>query len=563
MKKKLVVASKFRTRFPYYDALVMDLIPYTNTSGWSHGIPSNNKYFWLNDIEDMVKELRNYEKDIMMHKQGAKQAMDDFTTSRIQFVVKNAHTARKYYDWASETAGKLQKEKKEMKIQRYYAIKERLRELGHVEKDIEYIKTMSAVAKDAELTDRSWSRIRTAVEAEVNKWKGERIARERKPLIESRKTVIKQVYSEYRKALVPTQWAYHPDISQVYTFEDFAALINDPSDSTLTRQHCHEALQSLPSYVKTFNEKKMATLLSLVCQKDDSSSGNNGDDILNLGRTRLDLATSVFQCSSYACNNQGPLIAWQSPIYHTCAGYFHGYSRCEDLMPVFKFNDRGSKAVEALAVLLGLDAHTATPTDYDRIDARFVCLNCKVLTRSGIHGRETFAWRDCVAHFVLERLVRDVDHTTPNWKLLAPEETRDIMRREKAQRDPAENEKAWSCNHCANNFDNFAQHEHVISHLRMMHGKASPVDGVDFFYDQRRRRLSRLPIMFGDVISQGKKRDSQGKKGDSQACKKQNYRCRLCRDNRQFILEGVQMHLKAKHNVTDPTIGSHIEQISG
>jgi hypothetical protein len=242
--------------------------------------------------------------------------------------------------------------------------------------------------------------IRAVIEAHVNERKAKRVAREREPLVESRKIVVKQVYTDYKKTLVPTQWAYHPGDNQVYKFKDFAALINNPSNAILGPQHCHSALQKLPSLVNAFNEEKKSVLLSLLNNREGTSSGSNSDNAVDPGRSCLDVATSIFQCTTPGCQSrQKPLIAWQRAICHTCdghRGYAYGYSSRGTSGPEFKFSERGSKAVESLAMLLELNVLTAVPADYDRKAARFVCSHCNTHTRSGIHGHETMTWRDCV-----------------------------------------------------------------------------------------------------------------------------------------------------------------------
>lgn len=240
------------------------------------------------------------------------------------------------------------------------------------------------------------------VEAEVNKQKVERIARERKQLIDSRKQVVKDIYSSYKKKLVPTQWAYHPQDDQVYDFEGIAALINDPSASNIEPSHHREALEKLPSLIEAFNEEKRAILLSLVTRKDSSSDISN-DIAGTSSSTCLELATSIFQCSTVGCQlRERPLIACQRAICHSCdahrgRGYGYHYNLLPTLTPAFTFSNRGSTAVESLAVLLALDARAAVPADYDRKAARFVCLNCTLLSRAGIHGRDALTWRDCVS----------------------------------------------------------------------------------------------------------------------------------------------------------------------
>ena len=57
--------------------------------GWAHGYASKSKFYWVDDIYAMVKELGKYQKDVKLRKRGAKQALDDFKKSRIEFVAAN------------------------------------------------------------------------------------------------------------------------------------------------------------------------------------------------------------------------------------------------------------------------------------------------------------------------------------------------------------------------------------------------------------------------------------------------------------------------------------------
>jgi hypothetical protein len=140
-------------------------------------------------------------------------------------------------------------------------------------------------------------------------------------------------------------------------------------------------------------------LLQLIRLNHDNSSPNNNDTANAFDHTCLDLAVSVFQCSNRNCQGLNrPIIAGQRAICHSCSvgSRFHGYGN-KPLEPVFVFSDRGSQAVESLAVLLGLDTRTALPAHFDTKVARFVCLHCNSSTHAGIHGRKALTWRDCVS----------------------------------------------------------------------------------------------------------------------------------------------------------------------
>jgi hypothetical protein len=71
----------------------------STAGGWAQGYASKSKYYWVDDIYDIVKELGKYQKDVKMRKRGAKQALDDFTEARIEFVAKNAAVSGYYINF--------------------------------------------------------------------------------------------------------------------------------------------------------------------------------------------------------------------------------------------------------------------------------------------------------------------------------------------------------------------------------------------------------------------------------------------------------------------------------
>jgi hypothetical protein len=250
------------------------------------------------------------------------------------------------------------------------------------------------------------------MESEVNRRKMQRLARERKLLVDSRQQVARQMYSDYKRTVVPMEWAYHPHDSHVIKFTSFAALIDNPSYSHIEPRDCHAALQKLPDDINAFNEKKRRLLADLLLAPIPPSetmpwwagSLTAKDNIT--APTALDcvnLATSVFQCSALLCESrQGPLVGGQSAICHSCPPTNLGYECASSLRhapqeSTFHFSDRGSKAVQSLATLLDLDIRNATPADFDRRAARFTCLHCPILRYQGILGRAALTWRECVS----------------------------------------------------------------------------------------------------------------------------------------------------------------------
>jgi hypothetical protein len=91
----------------------------------------------------------------------------------------------------------------------------------------------------------------------------------------------------------------------------------------------------------------------------------------------------------------------------------------------------------------------------------------------------------------------------------------------------------------------------AIHLCKYRHGNTSPVEGVDFFYDQRRSRTPRIPVIYGNVVVKVAPVKQQQPQGA--------YRCMHCGGSRQFIFNGVTSHLRDKYisilqyhfNVTD------------
>lgn len=220
-----------------------------------------------------------------------------------------------------------------------------------------------------------------------------RLARERISLIESRKRAIEQVYSAYKKTLVPSQWAYLPNVEYIYTFEGFVDLIEDPSDSKLEVHQFQKALQNLPGLVEARNNAKKATLSNLLPLVGGGGETSKRPDI-------LDLATSVFQCKTSGCHSSlKPLIGWRRASCHSCINWY-SWSTYRTLEPSYQFSKKGSQAVRALAALLKLNPLTALPEDLDGQLARFGCLDCASTHSSGYHGRTALTWRECVGNSI-------------------------------------------------------------------------------------------------------------------------------------------------------------------
>lgn len=208
---------------------------------------------------------------------------------------------------------------------------------------------------------------------------------ERESLIASRKRIIAKMYSDYKKALVPTQWAYHPPLEALYELDGLARLIDDPIDSEIDIEVWTHAFNQLPAFVESLNEQKKAILLSLLPVVDGRTACNEES---------LNLATAIFQCTTSTCDHRNkPFIGWQCALCHSCHDY-----RLKPAEPVYQFSRQGASIVRAIGGLLGLNMTRATPQDFDLKAARFLCLTCLPCKASNLFGRQALTWREAVCY---------------------------------------------------------------------------------------------------------------------------------------------------------------------
>ncbi|KAF7984914.1 hypothetical protein HWV62_10935 [Athelia sp. TMB] len=499
--------------------------------GWSHGHSSNSKFFWNQDVIDMCEQLGSYQKNVSLRKRGAKKALDDFVAARIQLVEQTAKDAEKYKLWTRESTESVRREKQARSDKRQNDIKERLVTLGHDPRDIR-LWNLPGVNRDTELTERGWNMIRKEIEAEVNSEREIRIAKERAPITEGRKAVVRKVYKEFKATLVPISWANYPTPEVVFHLECFSSLINDPSDEPLDIEHCRRALEQLPQQVDTLNAEKTAVLLSLITKHEQEIAMEGVEDAHLQGgfRPSLDLATSIFSCHtcSLSCT---PILTGPDALHHCCSIRQYGRSAKCPRIPGYKFATDIARAIVKLASLLQLDPRSTKSTDLDQLDARFVCTACPQRRESGYEGKKAMSWRNCLTH---AQSYYGTQHHS--WELLAPKDCDEVKIRERVLPDPAEAESQWSCNLCPKYLEATTPLMFVIQHLKEDHEKHQPTEGIDFFHDQQHPRKQRISVMSGTLVAPSAPKGPPPK----------DHKCKHCAGTRKFDILGANCHIKAK-----------------
>ncbi|KAJ6460239.1 hypothetical protein C8R45DRAFT_1180335 [Mycena sanguinolenta] len=183
------------------------------------------------------------------------------------------------------------------------------------------------------------------------------------------------------------QHAYYPPPHTIHTFPPFVALLNQDSDEflSLTDPKFSEAFADAPTLIEAWENEMQTHLVTLL-------PGAHTGEKLNF--RLLERATSVFTVCKTNARSSDLAIGWAEPRAHL--HWFQG--RPQPAIPngpLVMFNPHGSAVAAELATLLGMDPKTATVTDMDKTNERFVCGNCPLGPQD---LRPVMRWRDCVLH---------------------------------------------------------------------------------------------------------------------------------------------------------------------
>lgn len=298
-----------------------------------------------------------------------------------------------------------------------HSIEARFIALGYLSCDLSIVRHSHEADNETELTDRSksrrkapiscwanfhyyhrvvWGRIRPILEPKVIESKQRRIAKERREVIQSRQRVVEKLYNDYKKTLIPSQVAYLPRSFDLFQIAEFAALLNEESNSALQEADFVEQMEKLLEHIVRWREQKQLQLMELLPAANRIFPSASGHSTSNIDC--LALATSVFTCDCRDMLNTPYFhFSWNEAVSHGCATREYGlYGPQIPTNTKLNFTPRGSMAAAFTVKLLGLDEWRAVPSDLDKSDARFVCLDCPVRTRSAMMGRPAMSWRACV-----------------------------------------------------------------------------------------------------------------------------------------------------------------------
>ncbi|KAF8878931.1 hypothetical protein BD779DRAFT_1171205 [Infundibulicybe gibba] len=471
-KQNLVPAVKFEKVFPDYDASIMDMIPYTRSGGWRprRSPQSPGKFFWASDVERIASEWAALQRDIHMYARGARAKAAAYRKQRIDEAARIAEHADICDEWLRQVSWKARTEARDKQMARFTEIQERLLALGYDDQDIHYSAfERPSFQKDVEFTDQFWAHIRPKVVLLVESRRDGRLERERAVLRLQRITILQPLYREYAKSLVPMQWCYLPNIYELADFPAVKDIVDADSSITVSSSSFQPVIAQLPTLIPEWISAKRARIISML--EPPPPGTVDPDDPLNL-------ATSVFECISNSCHRgsswwsgrpKQALISWEAIAGHSCqvTNNFVSASHNPTNLGISRL---GANTASLLVRAAGLDPLSATAAEMDALDLRFACLECPLLVPQ-FRSKAGYPWKSAVEHGMT------TEHA--QWYKMSTEEAQRIKQNE---RDTSGNQSAWTCNHCADHFNNWRSKQAVNQHLYEIHQITSPKEPSDLFW---------------------------------------------------------------------------------
>ncbi|KAH9919310.1 uncharacterized protein B0H18DRAFT_638922 [Fomitopsis serialis] len=483
-KRKLVEIGNLHRRFPSVRPVVLELIPYTT----DHVLPGK-KYYWDADIKAMAKIYGDYKRNIDLRKANAKTALQKYRDQRVEHVQEVIKYEKKCRTWLNGFESHLGDEIEERRNQRYNLIAQRFLDLGYEWRDIHVMQDRPESKYDGTLTEQVWERIGPVLQLDIEIARCKRLDKVEASTIKARKALVENLYYGYKLTLRPIEWVHLPPPGFVYTIPAFRSLIYTNLDVPLEAAACKEAAQRLPEYISAFHDSLKARLLRSMADSHASTTGaRTSTRPLGDTDTLLSLATSVFSLTSttaclersFGFDDLTAQLAYRDQAGLLSTSFWvtmHDSEEGEIAGHTLKHDVLGSKTVEALIAVLGLDPETAQAEDLDRMGTRFLCGNCQSMGWLARLTDHAFNWRGAVLHCVQ---VHDAAPEAQTWRILTPDE-RKIVRRAEDTHDPALR-FMWSCNHCTDYAEILLSRSAVQSHVREEHDIAEPEEDVDFFH---------------------------------------------------------------------------------
>lgn len=287
-----------------------------------------------------------------------------------------------------------------------------------------------------------------------------------------RRRILFARYKDFKRTLQPSQWKYLPRTLEIAAFEPFSRHIEADVGVEVDQTTFDDAFLELPNLLATVAEQRKITLRTLI----DGTPKGDGE----IGVDPLDLATSVFKCDDD--HSMQYVFGWDDIASHHCRTemdgtnwtYYNPQPKPKTAPVEFKYSPELAKVVRILAQLAGLDAATATPTEFDEKNLRFGCDYCTMFKQSGQYYRFGYSWRNLVnfpfCYGVGTNGPQQAIHleagshnTDLRITVLSDDVANELKQCERNDRKWAANQ--WTCSHCPEYFSDLQSRQTIERHL--------------------------------------------------------------------------------------------------
>ncbi|KAF6746721.1 hypothetical protein DFP72DRAFT_620029 [Ephemerocybe angulata] len=540
-KDRYMVHSKFKTKYPDLDNEILNYIPSTHVGPWANGYSSNSKYYWEADIPAAAEEWETLEHAAAMGSAAAKRIFTEWKDDRARWIENILEDARVYHQWDGGriSLAELNRER------RLEGATSRLLQLGYQRGDIEgaiSVQTDGIITGNPDVTDTIWAKLKLKLEPLVVKEKIRRLSREMADVVNSRKTLLKNMYDGFLSTLRPLERYQCPPAPFLRILPEVSALIN-AEDAVVTAQDFQPIITNMAEHLTKYQGDFHASVIATI-------PASERDGVAN----PLDLAKFAFSCqaaSQWGHNTCSKFLAgWETIASHPCVNQwrFNETILEANIAHQVTYNPTTSAIASSLIRIVGLDPKTARIADMEQRNGRFVCGSCRVSNNITVHN-----WGSAVKHGC--PVYRGQTPCPAVFRLATPEETAKAQAATLAifERDG----RVWSCNLCGAHTElhNCLKKPDILEHLKTQHAITEPQILQDYFLNRKCDDICDKPLVLNipKVPKVPKVANPKVNKGASN--KAHDCRCLQCPHgggNRRFIMEGVIMHLKAKHGVASP-----------
>ncbi|KAF9534027.1 hypothetical protein CPB83DRAFT_902697 [Crepidotus variabilis] len=541
----LVSTTKVKKLYPRINETTLEMLPYLKKNA------SQNKWYWDDDIKEMLVKIAKLNTDIRKRVPEAQNAMKEFTKVRRATIKRLTQIKATWINFEIDYQEARYERENDLGEKRLELIQERFVALGYQIEDLIFLDGFSVCTRPSELTDRAWQSIRKDLEPAIIHNREERLEWSQQHLRCERRKLIDERYAEFRRSIPSKEWKYLPRTLDICLLEPFAKLVTSKSTVKISAKTLDEPFKSLSKLLKTVDAELQDHLLELLPGSKAMKTKTRASTSTVL--KQLNLAHSMFQCQQRQYSPCSWLIGWDAISSHHCNEENEGLrfaAKTFTYQRRIAYSSRASTFADLVINAAGLDPMNATVQDMDQLDLRFAC-NCVTYPKQA----PGYQWQALIEHLMKYDNSRYFSHPkSPEVQVLSDTKTQDIKAQEKVH--SMWTRPSWICGHCAEfGLSNCKDRSTVETHVEDKHDITDPIQGTDILYFTR---VAESFVPLPTVVAEPRPETSIAPESTSSSNLPQKHEevfvCLRCgesayKSRQQYNLKAIQAHLLSKHQV--------------